>query len=160
MARAIPFLLRMAGYLAFWIVLAGTDAKDLIAGVLTAALAAWLSLALLPPGQLSVKPVKIAGLFLRFLWQSVAAGVSVARVALSPAMPLAPGMVDYRTGLPPGNRRMAFMTFASLLPGTLPVESGEGGTIAVHALDLRQPVQQQLTAEEARLSAAFAGAEP
>lgn len=155
MAKALPFLLRMAGYFAFWVVLAGVGTKDLIAGVLTAALAGCVSLALLPPGELSLRPMKVVWLFLRFLGQSVTAGVAVARIALSPRMALEPGMMRYRTRLSTGNRRLAFMTFASLLPGTLPVETSEGETIDVHVLDLGQPVQTQLEAEEEKLAAVF-----
>jgi multicomponent Na+:H+ antiporter subunit E len=151
-----PFLLRWAAYMLFWIVLAGTSMKDMAAGAATAAIASWLSLRLLPPGGLSLNPVTFAGLFVRFLWQSVVAGLSVARMALSPVLPLRPGTIRYETALPEGTRRQAFTTYASLLPGTLPLgPEGEGG-IAVHCLDERQPVAAQLAEEEDRLRAAFA----
>ncbi len=155
--RALPFLIRMAAYLLFWIVLAGTDTKDLAAGIVTAAGAAWLSLALLPPGELTVRPGRAAGVFLRFLGQSLSAGVSVARIALSPAMPLKPGIVEYRTSLPPGLRRQAFMTFASLLPGTLPLGTDETDAIPVHCLNADDPVAVQLAQEEKKLSGVFKG---
>lgn len=151
-----PLLLRTAVYFAFWIVLAGTGLKDLAAGLVTAILAAWLSLRLLPPGEWTLRPAAALLLFLRFLWQSVVAGVTVARIAFSPSMALKPGMVDYRTALPPGNRRFLFMTYASLLPGTLPTGTGEDDRITVHALDCSQPVEQQLADEERRLGAAIA----
>jgi multicomponent Na+:H+ antiporter subunit E len=155
--RVAAFLLRTAAYLVFWVVLAGTDVKDLAVGVVTAILAALSSLALLPPGELTIRPTKALALFIRFLWQSVAAGVSVARIALSPQMPLSPGVIDYRTNLPPGNRRFTFMTFASLLPGTLPVRTDGSEKIPVHVLDTRQPAGVQLADEEARLAAMFSG---
>lgn len=158
--KAGPLLLRAAAYFAFWIVLAGTGAKDLAAGLVTALLAAWISLVLVAPGQLVPRPAAAFGLFLRFLWQSVVAGVTVGRIALSPVMALQPGMVRYRTRLAPGNRRLLFMTYASLLPGTLPTRSDDGDLIAVHALDVRQPVAEQLADEEARLAAAIVEAAP
>ena len=71
-------------------------------------------------------------------------------------MALRPGMVSYRSKLPPGNRRFLFMTYASLLPGTLPTGTDDGDLISVHALDTAQPVAQQLAAEEERLAAAVA----
>jgi multicomponent Na+:H+ antiporter subunit E len=151
----VAFVLRAAAYMFFWIILAGTGTKDLVMGVVTALLAAWISLALVPPGELALAPVKALRLFLRFLWQSVVAGVSVARIALSPVMALRPGIISYRAGLPPGLRRQAFLTFASLLPGTLPSGSGDGAHVPVHVLDTDQPAADQLAAEEARLSAAF-----
>lgn len=153
--RALPFLIRMAVYLLFWIVLAGTDMKDMAAGIVTAAVASWLSLSLLPPGELTIRPGRAAGTFLRFLGQSLLAGVSVARIALSPAMPLKPGIMVYRTGLPPGLRRQAFMTFASLLPGTLPLGADASDAIPVHCLNEDHPVAAQLAQEEERLAGLF-----
>lgn len=150
-----PFLLRWAVYMLFWVVLAGTGTRDLIAGAAAACCASWVSLKLLAPGELSLRPVKALGLFLRFLWQSVVAGVSVALIALKPSLPLRPGIIRYGTALPEGTRRQAFTTYASLLPGTLPLGGdGEGG-IAVHCLDKSQPVAEQLAVEEAKLSAVF-----
>ncbi len=150
-----PFLLRWTGYMLFWIVLAGTGPKDLAVGAATAVLASWMSLKLLAPGELALKPAKAAGLFLRFLGQSVLAGVTVARMALSPALPLRPGIIAYKTSLPEGTRRQAFSTFASLLPGTLPLGGDGQGGIAVHCLDEGQPVAAQLAAEEERLRKVF-----
>ena len=151
---AVALALRAAAYFAFWVVLAGTGAKDLAAGLATALIAAWISVELVPAGEMTLRPARALALFLRFLWQSVVAGVTVARIALTPVMPLRPGMVAYRTGLPPGNRRFLFMTYASLLPGTLPAGEAEApDVIAVHALDTAQPVTRSLAAEEARISA-------
>lgn len=149
------FLLRWAGYMLFWIVLAGTGPKDLVAGAGTAVIASAVSLKLLPPGELSLKPARAVMLFLRFLWQSIVAGTSVAIMALKPSLPLRAGIVRYGTSLPEGTRRQAFTTFASLLPGTLPLGGDGQGGIAVHCLDDGQPVAAQLAAEEDMLRAAF-----
>lgn len=149
-------LLRAAAYFLFWVILAGTGMKDLVAGFVAAVIAAWISLALLPPGELVLRPGRALALFFRFLGQSVVAGVTVARIALSPVMALRSGMVGYRTKLAPGNRRLVFMTFASLLPGTLPARIGEDDLIVVHALDCGQPVARQLAEEEQRIAAAIA----
>ena len=154
--KAGPLLLRAAAYFVFWVVLAGTGTKDLAVGLVTAIIAAWLSLALLPPGELMLRPGRALALFLRFLWQSVVAGVSVAAIALSPVMRLKPGLVRYRTSIAPGNRRFLFMTYASLLPGTLPLRTDDEGLIEIHALDCDQPVAAQLAEEEARFSTAIA----
>jgi multicomponent Na+:H+ antiporter subunit E len=154
------FLLRWAGYMLFWVVLAGTGAKDMAAGAAAAFCASWVSLRLLPPGELSLRPMKALGLFLRFLWQSVVAGTSVALRALSPSLPLRPGIIRYSTAFPEGTRRQAFTTYASLLPGTLPLGDGGEGGIAVHCLDQDQPVAAQLAAEEEKLRAAFSRGVP
>ena len=152
---AAPLLVRGVAYFVFWIILAGTAPKDLAVGLVTAVIASWMSLQLIPAGEMTLRPAKALALFVRFLWQSVVAGVTVARIALSPVMALRPGMVAYRSKLPPGNRRFLFMTYASLLPGTLPTGTDDGDLITVHALDTAQPVALQLGAEEDRLAAAI-----
>jgi multicomponent Na+:H+ antiporter subunit E len=150
-----PFLLRWTGYMLFWVVLAGTAPKDMLAGALTAGLASWVSLKLLAPGELALKPATLPGLAGRFLWQSISAGVTVARMALSPSLPLRPGIISYTPGFPEGTRRQAFTSFLSLMPGTLPLGGDGKGGIAVHCLDVGQPVAQQIDAEEQKLRSAF-----
>jgi multicomponent Na+:H+ antiporter subunit E len=93
-------------------------------------------------------------LALRFLSQSVIAGVDVATRALDPRLPLRPGFVDYPVGFPPGTTRNVFTTLTSLLPGTVPIEE-ESGELVYHCLDIEQPVVSQLAAEEAALRRAL-----
>jgi multicomponent Na+:H+ antiporter subunit E len=144
-------LVRGAGFLAFWIVLIGTDAGHVAVGVVTAAIATWVSLRLLPPGAIRAYPGALPALALRFVWLSVVAGWDVARRALDPRMPLRPGFVTYPVRFPPGPARTVFSTLTSLLPGTVP--AGDDGTaLLYHCLDVEQPVESQLAAEEAMLS--------
>ena len=67
--------------------------------------------------------MRLARFVLRFLRQSVVAGIDVAWRALDPRLPLRPGFVVYQPRLPPGPARNAFCTMTSLLPGTLPCRS-------------------------------------
>ena len=83
----------------------------------------------------------------RFLWQSLVAGVDVARRAFSPSLPLHPGFVDYPVGLPRGSARNAFELISSLLPGSVPTDETEAA-IEYHCLDVQQPVVEQLAVEE------------
>jgi multicomponent Na+:H+ antiporter subunit E len=76
------------------------------------------------------------------------AGIDVARRAFDPRLPLRPGFVTVPTRLPPGTPRDAFCAFASLQPGTLPVDTNEDGTLLVHCLDIGQPVAEQMVADE------------
>ncbi|MGA9081741.1 MAG: Na+/H+ antiporter subunit E [Pseudolabrys sp.] len=152
-------LARVVGFLAFWIIVAGIDPIDLVVGVLAAMIAAWVSLRLLPPGTIRLRPIALAKLLLRFLYQSIAAGVDVAWRALDPRLPLRPGYVIYPSRLPPGTMRNAFCTMTSLLPGTLPSGSDESGGLIVHCLDETQPVIEQLEVEEALLIKALGGAD-
>ena len=135
-------------YFALWIVIyQSAKPANLAFGVLATAAATWASLRLMPPSLGSVRIGALVLLLPRFLWQSLVAGIDVARRAFSPRMPLQPGFVQYPTGLPRGAARNAFAAISSLLPGSVPV--GETDThIEYHALDLSQPVVEQLAAEE------------
>ena len=135
-------------YFALWIVVdQSAKPANLVVGVLASAAATWASLKLLPPASGRVRLGVLLLLLPRFLWQSLVAGIDVARRAFSPRLDLQPGFVEYRTELPRGSARNAFELIASLMPGSLP--SGETqDTIKFHCLDTRQPVVDQLAAEE------------
>ncbi len=116
-------------------------------GLLASAAAAWASLRLLPPASGRVRMGALLLLLPRFLWQSLVAGLDVARRAFAPRLDLQPGFVEYRTQLPPGSARSAFELIASLMPGSVPSDEREQ-IIEFHCLDMRQPVAEQLAAEE------------
>jgi multicomponent Na+:H+ antiporter subunit E len=147
LARAAPLLL-------LWLVLAGPDLADLPAGLLAVFAATLASLRLLPPAPSRVSPAALARLALRFLYQSVVAGMDVARRALDPRLPLRPGFVTYRVRFPPGAARNTFTSLTSLLPGTVPAEE-KSGALVYHCLDIDQPVVSQLTSEEGALARAL-----
>src|SRR5512134_3513437 len=102
-------LVRFLGLFGLWIVLIhSVQPADLAVGALTAVVATWASLRLVPPDAGRVKIAALAARLPRFLWQSVLAGIDVARRALAPRMSLRTGYVTYRTGLPRGQARNAF----------------------------------------------------
>lgn len=146
-------LLRFLALLAVWIVIGGADPKDLPVGAATAAIAAWFSLRLLPAGRFRPRPAALAVLLLRFPVQALRAGTEVALRAFD--LRLKPGLVPYAPAAGPSPRRDAFLTWASLQPGTLPAGEDEGGTVQVHALDATQPVAVAMAAEEARFARAL-----
>jgi multicomponent Na+:H+ antiporter subunit E len=139
--------------------LSGGGPANLAVGAIAALAAVWTSLHLLPPGTSHVRPSALAGLVLHFLWQSVVAGVDVARRALHPRLPLHPGFVVYPVGLPPGPARNMFTSLMSLLPGTVPTGSAENGGLLIHCLDVQQPVKGQLAAEEALFARVIGGSD-
>ena len=141
-------LTRGAGFLALWLVLMGPAVKDLPVGIVAAAAAAWTS-AILWPARGGLSLPGILRFLVRFLPQSVAAGLDVARRAFAPVPPLQPGFVSYRSVLPPGMARQACCAVMSLQPGKLPVAAEVDGTLHIHCLDLREPVAEQLAADEA-----------
>lgn len=140
--------------LAFWVVLIGTKPADVVAGLVTAVAATWVSLLLLPPGSGGVSVGALLALVPRFMWQSLVAGMDVARRAFDPRLPLRPGFVTYPVRFPPGPVRNTFTALTSLLPGTVPT-GDENGSLVYHCLDVDQPVVPQLAAEEAALSRAL-----
>src|SRR5215813_14924033 len=130
---------RAAWFLGLWLVLAGADLADLPAAALAIVAATWTSLRLLPPGGSRRSPIAVARLAVRFLYESVVAGLDVARRALDPRLPLRPGFVTYAVRFPPGMARNAFTSLTSLLPGTVPAGEKEG-ELVYHCLDVDQPV--------------------
>ena len=152
-------LARAAGLLGFWVVLMGVDPADVAVGMVTAAVATWVSLRVLPPQVERLELLALPRLTLRFLRQSVVAGMDVARRALDPQLPLRPGFTTCPVGIPPGPVRSAFISLMSLLPGTV-VAGDDGGRLLCHCLDLDQPVAAQLTAEEVVLRQALSGPLP
>jgi len=153
-------LIRALLYFGIWIVIdQSAKPANLAFGVLAAIAATWASLKLLPPAAGQVRLGALVLLLPRFLWQSLVAGIDVARRAFSPGLPVAPGFVQYRTGLPRGSARNAFEAISSLLPGSVP--AGETEThIEYHALDVSQPVAEQLAAEEKAYAKALSPGPP
>jgi multicomponent Na+:H+ antiporter subunit E len=151
-------LCRAAGFFGFWLALTNADPADLAAGSIAVVAATWASLRLLPAERWGLRPVKFAGLILHFLRQSIGAGTDVALRALDPRLPLRPGFVVYRAQLPPGTKRNAFSAVMSLLPGTLPCGPAQGDGMAIHCLDVTQPVVEQLAAEETLCMQTLGGA--
>jgi multicomponent Na+:H+ antiporter subunit E len=147
---------RAVAVLALWLILVGgPDPADRPAGVIALAAATWASLRLLPPGGARLRPIALARLVLRFLRQSIVAGVDVAWRALDPQLPLRPGFVIYQAHLPPGPALNAFCALTSLAPGTLPAGSDDSNGIIVHCLDVGQPVASHLAADEKLLTRAL-----
>ena len=147
-------LTRGVAFLVLWIVLIGLEPVDLAVGVFVAAAATWTSLRLLPPWSQPLRLAALPGLALRFAWQSVVAGIDVARRAFAPRLRLRPGFVIYPVRYPPGPARNTFASVTSLLPGTVPAQDDEEG-LHYHCLDVGQPVAEQLAAEEDALSRAL-----
>lgn len=139
---------RAACFLALWIVLMpSAKPADLLLGALATTLATWASLRLLEPDTGHLRFGALLALAPHFLWQSVLAGLDVARRAFDPRMPLAPGFVEYPVELPSGLTRNTFAAITSLLPGSVPCGETRGAMV-YHCLDRRLPNVEQLKREE------------
>ena len=153
-SKGRAMLARALLYFGVWIVIdQSAKPANLLFGVAATVAATWASLKLLPPGSGHVRIGKLVLLLPRFLRQSLVAGWDVARSAFAPAR-LRPGFVEYTPLLPRGSARNAFELVSSLLPGSVP--SGETeAQVEFHCLDTRQPVTEQLAAEEQAYAEAF-----
>jgi multicomponent Na+:H+ antiporter subunit E len=141
-------LRRFVIYLAFWLVLIQFSAVNLIVGIVTSVAATWFSFRLQPAPAGQISYVALVRLTLHSLWQSLVAGLDVARRALNPRLPLEIGYVRYRTNLSDGGWLNAFRAVTSLQPGTLPVNAEDERDIVFHCLDVRQPIAADLAKAE------------
>ncbi|MEP9348628.1 Na+/H+ antiporter subunit E [Xanthobacter sp. KR7-225] len=137
---------RWLAFLAGWGVLAGMDGPDVAAGLLVAALAARLSLALLPPAGAHLRPSGVAAYLARFSAGALRAGWDAARRVAARPPRVAPGILTLPCAVPQGLPRDAFRALASLQPGTLPL-AAPGPDLVVHCLDVTAPVAAALAAD-------------
>jgi multicomponent Na+:H+ antiporter subunit E len=148
-------LLRGACFFILWLVLMQSlKLSDIVIGAGATVVATWVSLRLLPPAAGCLHFGSLLLLLPHFMWQSVWAGVDVARRALSPGLPLQPGMVSCPLGFGPGLARNTFATITSLLPGTVSCDQVDGALL-YHCLDTGQPVVEQLWEEKRLLARAL-----
>lgn len=146
---------RAASFLGLWLVLLpSVSPGDLTVGLGATAAATWASVRLLPPATGCLRYGSLVMLLPHFLWESVRAGVDVARRVFAGRVRVQPGYVSCPLAFPPGLARNTFASITSLMPGTVP--SGEvAGQLVYHCLDTSQPVVEQLWAEEKRMSRAL-----
>ena len=151
-------LVRFVWLLLLWFAISGLSVKDLPVAFAAAAFATWISLRILPPSRTRPRLIGAAVFALDFVKVSALSGIDVARRALRPDPDLRPGFVTASLSLPPGNAREFFLAFASLLPGTLPtgVEASDPHALILHGLDVRQPIVEDVLAEEALFIRALA----
>lgn len=154
-ARRRPAI-RFAAFLALWCVLIGVAPLDLAVGI-PAALLGTMASGRLMPGRGHLDARATLSFALRFLRQSVAAGIDVARRAFDPALPLATGLVTFRPSLPRGFPRDLFATISAMMPGTLPVGGDGRDGLVIHCLDTHQPVAVEMARDEARIRRVLGG---
>ena len=154
-APLVAVLSRGVALAGLWMVLMqSTKPGDLAIGAIATIGATWVSLRLLPPMTGSLRFGSLLLLVPHFLWESVAAGIDVARRAMAPRVALHPGFVTCPLAFPPGLARNTFATITSLMPGTVPSDEAEG-VLVYHCLDTSQPVVEALWKEERLLARAL-----
>ncbi|WP_165912296.1 Na+/H+ antiporter subunit E [Novosphingobium sp. PhB165] len=154
-SRKAAAIARGISYLALWLIMMpSARPTDLLVGAGAAIAATWLSLRTFPPATGCLHFVSMAALMPHFIWQSVRAGFDIARRVFDPRLPIQPGFVACPLGFPEGLARNTFATITSLIPGTVPCGEVDG-VLTYHCLDLRNPVVQQLWAEERLMARAL-----
>lgn len=134
--------------LLFWVVLMGPAPADLPAGIAASAAGVWASIRLWPRGGTLSLP-GLARFVMRFVPQSVVAGLDVARRAFAREPDLRPGFATCRSTIPVGFALDTACTVMSLQPGKLPVSAAADGTLLIHCLDLREAIAAEVAADEA-----------
>jgi len=148
-------LTRGVAFFILWMVLMqSTKPADLAVGAFATLGATWLSLHLLAPAAGHLRFGSLFALLPHFIWESVRAGIDVARRAFDPRMPLRTGFVTCPLDFPPGLARNTFATITSLMPGAVPADATDDALI-YHSLDTALPVVEALWKEEALLARAL-----
>lgn len=141
-----------------WVLAEGELHAPLVSMALVCAVAA-ASVAFHPPLRSRLRPSHLPALGYFFVRESLLGGWDVARRALAPSLPLAPGIVPYPLTLPPGFPTALFAWLVSLTPGTASVcVDAHARVLLVHALDTHLPVERSLSELEAHVERAFATA--
>lgn len=163
MAQLAALLGRFALFWAIWWLLTDGRPDGLLFGACCAVVAALVPLLITAskdgppgrPGPRALVPTVLRGLLLLpfFLWQSLHGGIDVALRALTPRLPLAPTVFDYRLRLPPGPAPVMLASLVSLMPGTLATVSGL--RLRVHVLDSTMHHQDELELLEALVAWVF-----
>lgn len=148
-------LTRGVAFFVLWMVLMqSTKPADLAVGAFATLGATWLSLHLLAPTAGNLRLGSLFALLPHFIWESVLAGIDVARRAFDPRLPLRTGFVNCPLDFPPGLARNTFATITSLLPGAVSADATDDALI-YHCLDTTQPVVEELWKEEELLARAL-----
>jgi len=144
----------LAFFLLWMLLMQSLKPADLVVGLIACVGATWTSLRLLPPSSGCMHFGWLLSLLPHFLWESVLAGIDVARRAFHPRMPLSPGCVTCPLSFPPGFARNTFASISSLLPGTVAADETEEALV-YHCLDDTSPVVEQIWKEERLLARAL-----
>ena len=138
--------------LLWWIVTEGTGSWAF--GIPVILLAAAARRFLQPVRGTGLHPLALLRFVGFFLYESLRAGIDVARRALSPQMHLAPALLEYRLLLPAGAPRVFLVDTLSLLPGTLCTELRDD-VVCLHVLDAGLPIERELRKVERYVAALF-----
>lgn len=128
-------------FYALWLALAGVAVSELITGALVS-----LVLAVLVSRLVSydfgpvviLQTFKYVVLFIPlFIWKLILANLQMARIVLSPKLPINPGFVVLKTGLKKDISKLSLANAITLTPGTLSVDVAED-EVLVHWVTMKE----------------------
>ncbi len=92
--------------------------------------------------EVAIRPARVLGLALLFLWELALSGYRVARLVLTPRMELKPGIFAYPLKVDRNFEITLLANLITLTPGTLSVDvSPDRKLLFVHAIDCSDPDQ-------------------
>ena len=152
--RLASALTRSVIFALLWVTLTGGEADALIYGGLAVAAATLLSLRLYPADQPGIVLWRVAAFLPRFLTDAFMGGLDVARRALDPRLPIAPGWV--RAELTNRNEAAGVLLggVVSILPGSVAAGPGDAA-MDVHLLNVTGYSADRMQADERRVLGLF-----
>ncbi len=138
----------------FWFILTEGDTRYWGFALLSIALAALVSLVVLPVGSWRWRAKGLLRFVPYFAEHSLRGGIDVSRRALHPEVPHTPGYVKYRFRLTDEPSRVFFVNAINLLPGTIATQI-DGDVLRVHVLDTSMPVAKAMGSLEERVADLF-----
>jgi len=149
-----PALRRAGFFSAVWWVLVGGSAKGWMFGAVAIPAAVAASLLLGPTTPMRLRPTALLGFLVRFLFESLLSAADVARRALDPRLPLAPGFLDYPLRIEGEGPRVLLAATVTMLPGTISTEILED-RLVVHAIDATRPIASRVRRMETLVGTLF-----
>lgn len=134
----------------FWVLLNGTPTFDsLVLGVLVSLTIAWLyrdGLSFFTEFKATPEAFKAGFRYYGYFFRELAkSNLNVARIVLSPSLPLTPGIVKVRTRLRSRMGRLMLANSITLTPGTLTVEV-DGEWLYIHCVTVESADVETATA--------------
>lgn len=124
-----------------WIIWSGHfDAWHLTLGVISCIIVTYLSSDLLfKRERFQKRDLKETVRFIKYIpwliYQIILANIHVAKLALSPKMPIQPSLITFPTKLKKDISLLTFANSITLTPGTITADIKPGGYYVVHAID-------------------------
>ncbi|WP_231561670.1 Na+/H+ antiporter subunit E [Nitrosococcus oceani] len=150
-----PILVRILLFACLWWILTDGTPASWSVGVPAILIASYISLRFSRAIPFKLDYLSLLSFILFFCWQSLLAGIDVAKRVLQPRLPLNLGLVEFPTQLSPGTPAHTLLVNAiNLLPGTL-VTRIRRHSLTLHVLDTQAPIAAEAQALETRIAALF-----